>query len=75
MAKITKAYSYADAEQQVPRSPAKPQVREWASGSYDPQTGRGHIFNDGGRRSRQVPDEGPRGKISGSTPSSRPGRW
>lgn len=84
--KISKTGSYSTAEQQIPRSPAKPMTRQWASASYDPVTGRAARVADdkyhgqGARHGKpeswkQCPDEGPRGATSGSTPRSRPGRW
>lgn len=84
--RITKTGSYSTAEQQVSRSPAKAMTRQWASASYDSVTGRAARVHDdvyrgeGARHGKpdnwkQVPDEGPRGATSGSTPRSRPGRW
>lgn len=74
MAKITKTAS-TDPEQHVPRSPARPNVREWASSSYDQQTGRGHIFGEGPNADRQEPKAGRHTSADNSKPRSRPGRW
>jgi hypothetical protein len=71
---INKRYS-TDPEVRLPVSPARPFRRQVASGSYDPDTGRGNIFQDGGARSRQVPDAGQPLVGNNTKRPSRPGRW
>ena len=62
-------------EERVERSPARPNVREWASPSYSKTTGRGHIFSDGPGGDRQVPSAGRHTAPNNSKSGSRPGRW
>ncbi len=60
-------------EQEVPISLTRPNVREWASSSYDRRTGKEHIFSDGPRADRQVP--GKSRDYTASKSPTRPGRW
>jgi hypothetical protein len=83
---IIKRYS-TDPEQRLPPSPAKPRVRQCASASYDPETGRaarvdddayhGHGARHGKPESwKQMPDEESRYGVGNNTKRpTRPGRW
>ena len=72
-------------EERVERTPARPIVRQWASASYDPETGRAaRVANDkdvGGTRDgkpeswKQIPDAGRHTAPNNSKGRSRPGRW
>ncbi len=69
---ITKKSSM-DPEQACGLSPARPNVREWASPSYNRRTGLPHVFEKGPEADAQVP-----GKSRDYTASKRPtkpGRW
>ncbi len=74
-------------ENQVPRAPGRPLVRQWATPSYDPQTGIGARVKDdrfaGSTRHDtptswdQVPDAGDSTTrhTNNTKGRSRPGRW
>lgn len=69
---ITKKAS-TDREQELPRSKARPMVREWATPSYSAKTGRGNVFGEGG--DRQVPSAGRHTTANPLKGRTRPGRW
>jgi len=82
---ITKTTS-THREQTLPKSPVKPWVRQPASASYDPDTGRaarvaddayhGHGARHGKPESwKQIPDAGTHTTGNNTKRPTRPGRW
>ncbi len=72
-------------EERVERSPARPIVRQWATPSYDPLTGRGarvgddsfagKTRHDGPERWKQQTNAGTHTVTQNNKARSRPGRW
>lgn len=72
-------------EERVPRADGRPLVRQWASASYDPETGRAARVADdkdvGGTRHgrpvswKQVPEAGTHTVTQNNKARTRPGRW
>ncbi len=70
----TKASSMAP-EESLPVSPARPLVREWATSSYDPKTGRPCVYEPGPDRFKQVPKAGTHTEGKAGRAPFKPGRW
>ncbi len=68
-------HASTDPEECLGVSPARPLTREWASSSYDPNTGRPCVFEPGPNRYKQMPKAGTHTCSPGEKKSTKPGRW